>query len=59
MITRETLLALDSEDPLAPFRDEFELPDGAIYLDGNSLGPMPRRTLARLIDVGAKSGASR
>ena len=52
-------MALDSEDPLVPFRDEFELPDGAIYLDGNSLGPMPRRTLARLIDVGAKSGASR
>ena len=51
MITRETLSALDGEDPLDPFRDQFELPDGVIYLDGNSLGPMPRRTLARLIDV--------
>lgn len=51
MITSETLSALDREDPLARFRDEFDLPEGVIYLDGNSLGPMPRRTLARLIDV--------
>lgn len=51
MITSETLSALDREDPLAPFRDQFDLPDGVIYLDGNSLGPLPRRTLARLIDV--------
>lgn len=51
MITSETLSALDREDPLARFRDEFDLPDGIIYLDGNSLGPLPRRTLARLIDV--------
>lgn len=51
MITSETLSALDREDPLAAFRDEFELPEGMIYLDGNSLGPLPRRTLARLIDV--------
>lgn len=51
MITGETLSALDREDPLAAFRDEFDLPEGIIYLDGNSLGPLPRRTLARLIDV--------
>lgn len=51
MITSETLSALDREDPLAPFRDQFDLPEGVIYLDGNSLGPLPRRTLARLIDV--------
>lgn len=51
MITSETLSALDREDPLGPFRDQFELPEGCIYLDGNSLGPLPRRTLARLIDV--------
>ncbi|MFT5487120.1 MAG: kynureninase [Paracoccaceae bacterium] len=51
MITSETLVALDREDPLAPFRDQFDLPEGIIYLDGNSLGPLPRRTLARLIDV--------
>ena len=51
MITSETLSALDREDPLGPFREQFELPEGVIYLDGNSLGPLPRRTLTRLIDV--------
>ena len=51
MITADTLAALDREDTLAPFREQFDLPDGVVYLDGNSLGPLPRRTLARLIDV--------
>ncbi|MEO6225093.1 MAG: kynureninase [Sphingomicrobium sp.] len=32
----------DSADPLAFARDRFRLPQGAIYLDGNSLGAMPR-----------------
>lgn len=51
MIGSATLAALDREDPLARFREQFELPMGVVYLDGNSLGPMPHRTLARLIDV--------
>ena len=40
MITSETLSALDREDPLGPFREQFELPEGVIYLDGNSARPV-------------------
>ena len=46
--TRDQALARDAADPLAPLRAEFALPDGVIYLDGNSLGALPRRTAARL-----------
>ena len=42
---------LDRADPLASFRDEFILPEGIIYLDGNSLGPLPRATPGRLAEV--------
>ena len=42
MTTREACVARDSADPLRDFRDRFVLPEGIIYLDGNSLGPMPR-----------------
>jgi kynureninase len=43
--------ALDRADPLAAFRDRFDLPEGVIYLDGNSLGPLPKATRARLAEV--------
>jgi kynureninase len=43
--------ALDRADRLAGFRDRFVLPDGVIYLDGNSLGPLPRATPARIAAV--------
>jgi len=45
---RDEALARDAADPLAPLRAEFALPEGVIYLDGNSLGALPRRTAARL-----------
>ncbi|WP_249779423.1 kynureninase [Bradyrhizobium sediminis] len=35
-------------DPLRGFRDRFVIPEGVIYLDGNSLGPMPRNAAAAL-----------
>ncbi|GIL39142.1 kynureninase [Roseiterribacter gracilis] len=41
--TRAEALALDRTDQLGTLREAFDLPTG-IYLDGNSLGPLPRVT---------------
>jgi kynureninase len=41
-VSREACVSQDLSDPLRGFRDRFHIPDGMIYLDGNSLGPMPR-----------------
>ncbi|MEV4169332.1 kynureninase [Nonomuraea sp. NPDC049709] len=45
---RDQCLALDAEDPLRAFKEEFVLPEGVIYLVGNSLGALPRRTAERV-----------
>ncbi len=45
------VLALDREDGFAPYRGAFELPDGVIYLDGNSLGPLTRTARLRVAET--------
>jgi kynureninase len=50
-LTRDALAALDAADTLASFRGRFVLPEGLIYLDGNSLGPVPKDTPARIAEV--------
>ncbi len=49
VITRDHAERLDLDDPLAPFRAEFLIPDDeVVYLDGNSLGRTPKATVERL-----------
>ena len=50
-ITFEKCQELDLIDPLARFQSKFRLPDNVIYLDGNSLGPLPKATPARIAEV--------
>lgn len=50
-LRRTDLEALDAADPLAGKRAEFLLPEGVIYLDGNSLGPLPAGVPARVEDL--------
>jgi kynureninase len=50
-ITREDCLARDAADPLRSLRDQFVLPPGLIYLDGNSLGVCPKAAAARVAEL--------
>jgi len=54
MTTQQDCIALDANDPLRDLRDAFSIPAHTIYLDGNSLGVMPRATPARVADTVAR-----
>ena len=49
MLQRSDCLALDAGDSLAKFRQRFVIPEGMIYLDGNSLGLMPKAVPERVM----------
>jgi kynureninase len=53
MTDRAACLARDRADPLGGFRGRFHIPPGLIYLDGNSLGMMPKAVPERLQQVAA------
>jgi kynureninase len=46
--TRAACATLDAADPLAQWRSRFSIPDDVVYLDGNSLGALPRDVPERL-----------
>jgi kynureninase len=50
-VTRDEARALDAADPFRPRRNAFELPEDTIYLDGNSLGALPRATAGRIAEA--------
>ena len=50
-IDRSHCLSLDQQDPLAPLRDQFAIPDDVLYLDGNSLGARPKAASERARQV--------
>jgi kynureninase len=51
MTTLQDCRALDAQDPLRKLREQFTLPDGVIYLDGNSLGVLPKTAAARVAEA--------
>ena len=50
---------LDAADPLASMKQRFALPQDLIYLDGNSLGPLPRVTSDVLADTANRQWGDR
>ena len=59
--TRDACAARDARDPLAPLRDQFALDaidaQGIIYLDGNSLGVLPKARAIACVRSSKTSGA--
>jgi len=51
MNSREACVAADRQDPLAAFKERFDLPKDVLYLDGNSLGVLPRTAASRAAHV--------
>jgi kynureninase len=47
-ITLQTCREMDAADPLARSHDAFVLPAGIVYLDGNSLGALPKQAEERV-----------
>ena len=50
-ITLQDCRTQDANDPLRSLREQFTLPAGVIYLDGNSLGALPKATAAHVAQV--------
>jgi len=58
-VTLEAAQALDAADPLAHYRERFVQSEGLIYLDGNSLGQLPKATIAATTELVTKAWGER
>ena len=57
--SRDDCISLDRDDPLAHARERFAIPDNVNYLDGNSLGALPKGVAGRVaVGRSSRNGAS-